>query len=157
MDIQLFERLAEGDEAIRYRVYDDATGKPIGPGSHVVGNPTIAVGRNVGPTGPGLRVGEVKELLDNDSLDYEAQASTFPWYSKLNPVRQTMVALMVFNMGLRRFGGFKKFHACAEAGDPEGMAREMLASDWAKPPPVGVGPRAERMAEMMRLGVAIAR
>lgn len=157
MDVQLFERLADSDEAVRYRVYDDATGKPIGPGSHVLGNPTIAVGRNVGATGPGLRVCEVKAMEDNDSRDYEAQAGTFKWYATLNPVRQTVIALMIFNMGLRRFQGFHKLIAAAEAGDVDGVVREMLDSDWAKPPPAGVGDRAHRMAEMYRLGVAIAR
>ena len=157
MDVDLFEKLANSDEAMRFRVYDDATGKPIGPGSHVVGNPTIAVGRNVGTTGPGLRVTEVKMMLDNDSSDYERQADTFSWYRKYTPVQQTIITLMVFNLGLRRFQGFHKLIACAAAGDIDGVVREMLDSEWAKPPPVGVGDRAKRMAEMFRLGVAIAR
>jgi lysozyme len=152
MDVTLFEQLAEHDEADRLRVYDDATGKTIGPGTLVIGNPTIGVGRNVGPTGPGLRESEVKTMLDNDASLYDAQGQAFPWYQTLNPTRQTVTALMIFNMGLEHFDSFHQMLACIAAGNTDGAAAQMLDSHWAQPPPVGVGDRARRLAEIFRQG-----
>jgi GH24 family phage-related lysozyme (muramidase) len=37
---------------------------------------------------------------------------------------------MAFNMGGRRFQGFHKLDACAEAGDWSGVVREMIDSEW---------------------------
>lgn len=51
-----------GDEGEVLKVYDDATGKPIGPGSVVVGNPSIAVGRNL--SGRGLTTVECEYHSD---------------------------------------------------------------------------------------------
>ena len=33
------------EEALRFVVYDDATGRPIVPGTHVIGHPSIGIGR----------------------------------------------------------------------------------------------------------------
>ena len=153
LDPALFEALLRHDEGIRNRVYDDATGKLIGPGSVVVGNPTIGIGRNVGPSGPGLRDDEVDALLHADTAYYDSQAATFDWYGQLDSVRATVVACMVFNMGLRTFSTFHDTILCIQKSDWEGAAAHMLASKWARQ----VGSRAERLAEMMRLGVPIQR
>jgi len=153
LDPALFESLLKHDEGIRTRVYDDATGKIIGPGSVVVGNPTIGVGRNVGPSGPGLRDEEVDALLHADTAHYELQAATFDWYANLDPVRATVVTCMIFNMGLRAFSTFVDTISCIRNADWEGAAAHMMASRWA----TQVGPRAERLSEMMRLGVPIQR
>jgi lysozyme len=37
---------------------------------------------------------------------------------------------MAFNMGYRRFSGFRDLDACAEAGDWPGVIREMIDSEW---------------------------
>ena len=153
LDPDLFEAMLRHDEGVRLRVYDDATGEPIGPGSVVKGNPTIGVGRNVGPTGPGLRQDEVDSMLMRDISAYEAQAETFDWYLHLNAVRATVVCAMIFNMGLRTFSTFTGLIAAIGAQDFEKASAEMLASEWAKQ----VGERATRLAEMMRLGVPIQR
>lgn len=164
MDITLFAKLTTPAEADRIRVYDDATGKTIGPGTLVKGNPTIAIGRNVGPSGPGLRQSEIVSMLNNDEAYYESQARTFLWYPKLDAIRQTVVCCMIFNMGLPRFGGFHKLIAAlgqlVNETDPAARLAtlkvchdEMLASEWAEEPPVGVGIRAEHLAEIMQSGV----
>lgn len=164
MDITLFAKLTVPAEADRIRVYDDATGKTIGPGTLVRGNPTIAIGRNVGPTGPGLRQSEIVSMLNNDEQFYDSQCRSFLWYPKLDPIRQTVVACMVFNMGLPRFSGFHKLVAALGqlVTETDVTARlatlkvchdEMLASEWAEEPPIGVGIRAERLAEIMLTGI----
>ena len=95
MDADLFEQLLRHDEGLRIRVYDDATGQTIEPGYQCKGNPTIGVGRNVGPSGPGLRDDEITLMLTNDLNYYEQQAATFDWYVSLDPIRQTVVCCMM--------------------------------------------------------------
>jgi len=153
LDLELFQTLCRHDEGVKNKVYDDATGLPIGPGTLVLGNPTIGVGRNVGPSGAGLRDSEIDALFANDANYYEAQAQTFDWYFGLDPIRATVVTTMIFNMGLRAFSGFHDTISCIEKRDWEGAAANMLASHWA----VQVKDRATRLAEMMRLGVPIQR
>ena len=165
MDITLFQRLTVPAEADRVRVYDDATAKTIGPGTLVQGNPTIGIGRNVGISGPGLRQSEIVSMLANDETEVENEARSFAWYPHLDPIRQTVVCCMVFNLGLSRFNGFTNLKlALADAVtqiDPASQASayarahdEMLKSHWAEAPPVGVGIRAEQLAEIMLTGNA---
>jgi hypothetical protein len=160
MDITLFAKLTVPAEAERFRVYDDATGKTIGPGTLVKGNPTIAIGRNVGPSGLGLRESEMVSMLANDESAVESDAKAFAFYPHLSPTRQTVVCCMIFNLGLPRFAGFKELIGALNDAvtqiDPaaQGAAYsrahdEMLKSHWAEAPPVGVGIRAERLAEIM--------
>ena len=162
MNITLFAKLTVPAEGGAHgKVYDDATGKIIGPGTLVIGNPTIAIGRNVGPTGPGLRSKEMFGMLENDEADTEKEASSFTWYGRLSQTRQTVICCMIFNMGLPRFSGFGELRKALDAAvlesDPLAAAAlyqrahdEMLKSHWAEAPPVGVGIRAERLAEIMR-------
>lgn len=161
MNITLFAKLTVPAEAERSKVYDDATGKTIGPGTLVIGNPTIAIGRNVGPTGPGLRHTEMYSMLENDEASTETEAKSFPWYTRLSQTRQTVVGCMIFNMGLPKFSGFHNLIAALEEAvntvDPQAAQacylrahNEMLKSHWAEAPPIGVGIRAERLADIMR-------
>lgn len=153
LDPALFESCARHDEAVRSRVYDDATGQTIGPGTTVKGNPTIGVGRNVGPTGAGLRDAEIDEMLDQDVAYYDAQAATFPWYAKLDKVRATVVATIVFNVGLRKFATWAETLAYFERGDFAGAADHLMTLPWA----AQIGDRAKRLTDMLRFGVPIAR
>jgi GH24 family phage-related lysozyme (muramidase) len=154
MDITLFQKLTVPAEAERGRVYDDATGKTIGPGTTVIGNPTIAIGRNVGPTGPGIRESEMFSMLANDEDEVESEAKAFAWYPGLNLVRQTVVCCMIFNMGLNKFDGFTNLKAALAAGNWQRAHDEMLSSRWAEQPPIGVGIRAENLAAIMLSGLA---
>jgi lysozyme len=160
MDITLFARLTVPAEAKRSHVYDDATGKTIGPGTLVIGNPSIGVGRNVGPTGPGLRDPEMVSMLANDESAVDSDAKAFAFYPHLSSVRQTVVCCMIFNLGLKGFAGFHELIGALNdavtqidpAAQESAFARahdEMLKSHWAEAPPVGVGIRAERLAEIM--------
>jgi len=153
IDQELFRDMARHDEGARLLVYDDATGKTIGPGTTVIGNPTIGIGRNVGPGGPGLRDVEMNLMLVNDAAHYSEQAGVFDWFHDLDEIRATVVVTMIFNMGFRNFCTFKNTIAHIAAGEYAQAADNMLQSLWAKQ----VGDRAVRLSEMMRHGVKITR
>lgn len=141
-----------GDEGEKLKVYDDATGLPIGPGTLVKGNPTIAVGRNL--TGRGLSLAESEMLLTNDVVACEAELlPTLPWITNLSPGRQTVIYSLYFNVGL---GNPARFQARwphlleqLKAGQ-YGAAADNLESTqpWASQ----VGPRARRLGELLRYG-----
>jgi lysozyme len=135
------------DEGLRLVVYDDATGKPIRPGTLVKGHPTIGIGRALDTHG--LSRAEVSLLLENDTRQLAAElASKLPWFSSLNDVRQRVLAEMAFQLGidgLLRFDGLMTF---CRNGNFEAATIAMLASKWATQTPA----RAKHLAERMRTG-----
>lgn len=135
------------DEGWRPVLYDDATGHPIARGSHVVGAPTIGVGRNL--AAHGLSDDEIALLLANDITIAEAELDIhWPWWRTLDPVRQRVMANLCFNLGAPRLSGFTRFLTAAQAGDYAKAADEMADSLWARQ----VGARATRLIAMMRDG-----
>jgi lysozyme len=137
------------DEGLKLFVYDDASGKPLTRLSTVVGHPTIGIGRALDVHG--ISEAEARYLLSND-VDTVAAALTkaYPWFGSLDDVRQRVLANMAFNLGS---GGLANFHATLEnVGQKrfEVAARSMETSLWYRQ----VGPRAVRLAGMMRTGVA---
>ena len=153
MDLNLFRALTRADEATRVRVYDDATGKTLSKGDTIQGQPTIGIGRNVGRDGPGLRESEVEFMFTNDCDYYPEQAKVLPGWSSCNPVRQTVLACMVFNMGLSKVLKFRAMLDALQQSQYSRAADEMMDSVWASQ----VGARARRLSEMMRYGVPITR
>lgn len=71
----------------------------------------------------------------------------FPWWPKLSPARQQVIASMGYQLGIAGLMGFRRMLAALERGDYDGAAREMLDSKWAKRDTPG---RAGRLAERMR-------
>lgn len=141
-----------GDEGEVLRVYDDATGKPIGPGTVVRGNPSVGVGRNL--SGRGITQAEAEFLLSNDLTACETElASPLPWVTQLTPGRQTVIYSLYFNVGLGNPARFQAkwphFLAQMQAGE-YGPAADNLESTqpWASQ----VGPRAQRLGELVRFG-----
>ncbi|MGB0823694.1 MAG: glycoside hydrolase family protein, partial [Alphaproteobacteria bacterium] len=111
------------------------------------GRLTIGVGRNLEDLG--ITTDEAMFLLANDVERCCAELDlAVPWWRTLDDVRQRVLVNMVFNLGIRRFLGFKKMlrHAAAQAWDL--AADEMLDSRWA----VQVGMRAKTLSDMMRSG-----
>lgn len=139
----------EVDEGERLTVYDDATGLPIGPGSHVRGKPTIGYGTLICAPG-GITHDEALALLGNRIARARAGAATLPAYAKLDQVRQDVLVEMVFQIGLYGVKGFHNTLAAMERGDYAAAAAGMRASQWAKQTPS----RAERLAKIMETGVA---
>lgn len=147
-DISALTAQLQRDERLRIRVYDDATGQPIVPGSVVKGHPTIGYGRALDVRG--VTAAEAAYLLNNDISDVTAQVlKALPWAASLSGPRLGVLINMAFNMGLGGLLGFSNTLAKVQSGDYAGAAQGMLASKWAQQ----VGARAQRLAKQMQTGV----
>lgn len=111
---------------------------------------TIGVGRLIDKRKGGrLTPAEIDYLLSNDIDEKVADLDKVaPWWRQLSPVRKRVMINMTFNMGIGWLTTFKNTVANIRTGNYEAAAKGMLASKWAKQ----VGPRADRLAEMMRKG-----
>lgn len=137
------------DEDERLRVYDDATGKPIVPGTLVKGHPTIGIGRSLDTNG--ISAEESAYLFSHDIESCLAALSgRLIWWSQLDGVRQRVLVNMAFNVGINGLMKFRKTLAAIQARDWATAAAEILDSNAARQLPV----RYERLAEMMRTGRA---
>lgn len=113
-----------------------------------VGKATIGVGRNLEDTG--ISQDEAMLMLGHD-IDRIVRGLTNAysgWFLRLDPVRQSALVNMAFNLGLKRFAGFTQMIAALARGEMDAAADEMLASTWAQQ----VGHRAEELAEQIRTG-----
>ena len=124
-------------EGLRLRPYRDTSGRL-----------TIGVGRNLDDKG--ITKAEALELLENDISECLTDLVTFPWFERLDAVRQRVVIDMRFNLGPSKFREFKQTIAAIADGRYGRAADHMLASKWAGQ----VGKRAETLAAMMRTGIA---
>ena len=87
------------DEGKLHFVYDDATGKSIGAGDGVKGNPTVGIGRNLASVG--LSADEIDYLVRNDIGRVVAQLdASLPWWRSLTEGRQMAMINLTFNMGM---------------------------------------------------------
>jgi lysozyme len=136
MDRDALIRELTRDEALRLKPYRCTAGKL-----------TIGVGRNLDDVG--ISQGEAEIMLRNDIAKVSAELDRdLPWWKTLDEVRQRVLANMAFNLGTHGLLGFKNTLRLVETGKYLEAAQAMLASKWAKQ----VGPRAERLALMMRDG-----
>jgi lysozyme len=127
------------EEGTRLKPYRDSVGKL-----------TIGVGRNLDDVG--ISQDEADYLLVNDIKRTVADMSRLiPWWTKLDEIRQRVLADMCFNMGTAEIAvEWPNFCRQLQAAQYDQAADNMLSSVWAKQ----VGPRAIRLAEMMRTGSA---
>ena len=127
------------DEGFRGQVYEDSTG-----------HTTLGYGRNL--DGKPLKKEEAEYLLKGDIADARKEAAdTFPYYWRLDPVRQDAMTMLTFNLGPRGLKGFKKFHEAMSDKNYVTAAAELMDSQWART----VGPnRAQKIAGMIRTGKA---
>jgi len=126
--------------------YDDGTGLPIKPGTHVAGNPTIGWGILLSAGGG----------IDNEEAEYLARRRLrkfrerldreISWWRSLP--RGPWLALndMVYNLGPAGLLQFRKMLAALKTGDYETAAAEALDSRWA----AQVGVRADKVARLIR-------
>lgn len=114
---------------------------------------TIGFGRLIDERkGGGISKGEGLYLLQNDVAKVRAQLDAMlPWWTRLDEVRQRVVADMAFNLGITGLMGFRRTLAHMQAGNYELAAEAMLESRWASQ----VGRRATRLAQMMRTGADV--
>ena len=111
-----------------------------------VGVLTVGVGRNLERP---LSEDEIDLMLSNDIKAAAKDAEKFLWFSGLDGIRQQVVVNMLFNLGWKRFTGFRKMIAAIEDRDWERAAVEMKDSKWY----TQVGYRAEELIHMMRTGI----
>jgi len=123
-------------EGSRNKIYSDTNGIPH-----------IGIGRNLQQ---GISEDEINYLLENDIVRCMKEcANAFPWYSQLDEVRQDVLVMLCFSMGLTRLRGFKNMLSALEQGDFEVSAAELVDSRWY----VQVGPlRGETLKEMLATG-----
>ena len=126
----------ERDEGVRLKPYRDSVGKL-----------TIGIGRNLDDVG--ITLDETHYLLNGDIARAEADLDArLPWWQTLDPVRQRVLVNMCFNMGIAGLLTFANTLELVRVGQYADAADHMLASKWAGQ----VGPRAQRLADMMRDG-----
>lgn len=136
MNLQELKAQLVRHEGMRTKPYRDTVGKL-----------TIGIGRNLDDVG--ISEDEALVLLDNDligvfnDLDRECL-----WWRDMSETRQLVLADMCFNLGIVRLKGFQNALQAMQEGRWDDASREMLDSRWAKQ----VGPRALRLAEMMKEG-----
>jgi len=86
-------QVEEGD---RSSIYDDATGKPFKKGDTLKGNLSVGIGLNLSiPFAP-------QELAFMESFRIQkgmALLSQYPWFAEQDPVRQTALADIAYNIG----------------------------------------------------------
>lgn len=124
------------DEGRRPRIYLDTEG-----------NWTAGVGRNL--SSRPFSDDEIALMLRNDIRIAEQDLDrSLPWWRQMTEARQNVLANMCFNLGIYRLLKFVKTLDLMRASRFDAAAKEMLDSTWAKQ----VGPRAQRLADVMRKG-----
>lgn len=113
-----------------------------------LGYMTIGYGRLIDKQlGGGITEDEADYLLENDIIRVEvALDKEFPWWRKHPENVQRAMANMCFNLGIKKFKGFKNTLALLKAGNYQAAADNAMQSLWAKQ----VGDRAKRVTDLMR-------
>ena len=113
-----------------------------------LGYTTIGYGRLIDKQlGGGITEDEADFLLENDIMRVEdALDKEFPWWRKCPENVQRAMANMCFNLGIKKFKGFKNTLALLKAGNYQAAADNAMQSLWAKQ----VGDRAKRVTDLMR-------
>lgn len=133
----------------RHRVYDDANGREILPGTVVIGHPTLGIGRC--SDRKGLSEAEADYLFRNDLDDAQADALQFVGveaWAQLNDVRRAVLISAAHQLGRAGLMRFKRTRAAVRLGYYTAAAAEMLDSAAARQTPA----RWSELAEMMRTG-----
>lgn len=131
-------------ESVRVYPYDDLTGKPP---ACVRGKLTIGVGRNL--TDVGLRPSEIRLMLDNDMQEAEAHLNTlYPWWRKMDMVRQAALWDLMFNLGPTRLSKFTTSLPLLSQANYRDAAHALRRTLWYRQ----VGRRGVRITEMVETG-----
>lgn len=122
-------------------------GVKLYPYRDTVGKLTIGVGRNLDDNG--ITEDEAMTLLRNDAeTAIKELTMQYLWFQELDETRSNAIVDMYFNLGMNRFATFKRMLTALDRHDYPAAAEEMLDSKWARQ----VGPRAQELSEMVRLG-----
>lgn len=108
----------------------------------------IGIGRNL--EDQGIYPTEI-DLMVNHDIDWAWSElnKTFPWFIRMDDIRQIVILQMYFNLGSKRFHSFKHMITALDRGLYSLAAQEMLHSKWA----TDVGDeRAKHLAKLMETG-----
>ena len=132
----LFETLQRHEGSVinvdgRHVIYDDATGKSLGPGDTLIGHPTIGYGRNVQDRGLSQEI--VESMLLKDIFEFnEILNRHLYWFRDMPQQIQEVLLNMAFQMGFRGLTGFVKTLGYLKQKQFAEAADEMLDSQWAR-------------------------
>lgn len=109
---------------------------------------TIGYGRLIDQKlGGGITEDEADFLLENDIVRTENDLDkAFPWWRKHPENVQRAMANMCFQLGIKKFKGFKNTLALIKAGSYIGAADNALQSLWARQTPN----RAKEVTDLLR-------
>jgi lysozyme len=142
-------RLIAAAEGLRLGVYDDATGKPIGPGVTLRGHPTIGYGRALDRQG--ITRDEARALLENDLAVLTGQVAGIvgaDFWPPLGPARQAALIDIAYEIGPAGLARFSEMLGAVRTGDWKGAHSAALRSAWAHQVPT----RASRDALILLTG-----
>jgi GH24 family phage-related lysozyme (muramidase) len=165
MDLATIKAWIEHWEGRRNQAYDDATSRPITPGSVVEGHPTVGVGFNLDAPGAqaaiqvlGLDYNQVRsggQTLTDDQIDtlldqtvnqaIQGARQVVPSFDSLPDDKQVVIVDMVFNLGVRGFSQFVHAIQAVNSQDWATAAQQMQQSAWFRQ----VGARASADVNLM--------
>lgn len=126
IDIAALKARLEQEEGREYSPYTDTKGIL-----------TVGVGHNMEarPLDPSwtfpLTDAQVDQLLDDDTnATLTEMYANLPWVQNLDPVRESAVADLYFNMGWSKFSAFQQFFGFLQNGDYESAANDLEHTAW---------------------------
>lgn len=69
-------------------------------------------------------------LLDAQVHEAEADVSNFDWFASVDPVRQSVLIELAFNMGIHKLQGFQNMLAACAKTDWSEAGRQLQSSAW---------------------------
>ena len=150
MNLDALKVWIEHWEGRRDRAYDDATGRPITPGSVVRGHPTVGVGFNLDATGAsaaiealGLDYDQVRsgeQTLADNQIDrlldiavnqaIQGARGVIQSFDGLPDDKQIVIVDMVFNLGTAAFSEFVNTIQAIRGQDWATASEQMQESAW---------------------------
>jgi GH24 family phage-related lysozyme (muramidase) len=93
------------------------------------GYDTLGVGRRVDKLG-GISKAESRFMLQNDIVRIAADCQRFPWFGRLDPIRQAVILSMAFVFGINGLQGWPNFlNLCAVSNWSEASSN-LMTSKW---------------------------
>ena len=106
----------------------DHEGLKLKPYLDTVGVWTVGYGHNLNVP---ISTKAAKQILLDDIADAMNDCiHAFPWFMELSEPRQHAMIDLMFNMGMGRLSGFKKFLQAMSLGNYDTAADELVDSKW---------------------------